>query len=113
LPDVVPAAKGKNATRRKQTQSNAHDDDYFRSQQDEEDDGDQDVIQPNIKFASLKEQSLFYGDITDDYPIDYCDVKVGQGSSEELVTAIKDFYLLRAQRKQEYLEIMNRVCDFW
>jgi hypothetical protein len=44
------------------------------------------VVQLNIKFTILKEQSLFYGDIPDDDPIDYHDVKVDQGSPEELVT---------------------------
>jgi hypothetical protein len=47
------------------------------------------MLQPNVKFASLKEQALFYGDIPDDDPIDYHDVDVGQGSPEELADAIK------------------------
>jgi hypothetical protein len=47
------------------------------------------VLQPNVKFASLKEQALFYGDILDDDPIDYHDVDVGQGSPEELADAIE------------------------
>jgi hypothetical protein len=38
----------------------------------------------NIKLASFKEQSLFDGDIPDDDPIDYHDLKKGEGSSEEL-----------------------------
>jgi hypothetical protein len=58
-------------------------------QRSEDDDGDQDVLQPNVKFASLKEQSLFYGDISDDDPIDYHDVDVGKGSPEELADAIE------------------------
>jgi hypothetical protein len=33
------------------------------------------VLQSNVKFASLKEQALFYGDIPDDDPIDYQDVE--------------------------------------
>jgi Reverse transcriptase (RNA-dependent DNA polymerase) len=49
------------------------------------------VLQPNVKFASLKEQSLFYGDIPDDDPIDYHDVDAGQGSPEELADAIEGF----------------------
>jgi hypothetical protein len=37
------------------------------------------VLQPNINFASLKEQALFYDDIPDDDPIDYCDrVKISR-----------------------------------
>jgi hypothetical protein len=47
------------------------------------------VSQPNIRFAKLKEKSLFYGDIQDDDPIDYHDVKVGQVSSEELAAAME------------------------
>jgi hypothetical protein len=47
------------------------------------------VVQPNVKFASLKEQTLFYGDIPDDDPIDYNDVQVGQESPEELADAIE------------------------
>jgi hypothetical protein len=34
------------------------------------DDEDHDVLHPNVKFASLKEQALLYGDILDDDPID-------------------------------------------
>jgi hypothetical protein len=56
------------------------------------------VIQPNVKFASLREQALFYGDIHDDESkIDYHDVDVGQGSPEELADAIKDL-LTRAEQ---------------
>jgi hypothetical protein len=32
------------------------------------DDGDHDVLQPNVKFASLNEQPLFYGNVPDDGP---------------------------------------------
>jgi hypothetical protein len=46
------------------------------------------VLQPNVKFASLKEQGLFYGDILDDDPIDDYDADVGQGSPEELADAV-------------------------
>jgi hypothetical protein len=60
--------------------SSAHDKDNFGKQKSEEDDGDRNVVQPNIKIASLKEQSLFYGEILDDDPIDYHDVEVGQES---------------------------------
>jgi hypothetical protein len=48
------------------------------------------VFQPNVKFASLKEQALFYGDIPVDDPIDYHNGDVGQGSPEELADAIED-----------------------
>jgi hypothetical protein len=58
-------------------------------QRGEHDDGDHDVLQSNVKFASLKEQALFYGDIPDDDPIDYFDVDVGKGSPEELADAIE------------------------
>jgi hypothetical protein len=47
------------------------------------------VLQSNVKFASLKKQALFYGYIPDDYPIDYHDVDVGQGSPEYLADAIE------------------------
>jgi hypothetical protein len=49
------------------------------------------VLQPNVKFWSLKDQSLFYGDIADNDPIDYHDLQVGQGSPEELADAIEGF----------------------
>jgi hypothetical protein len=47
------------------------------------------VIQPTVKFASLKEQSLFYADHTDDDSIDYHDVGVEKGSPVELAEAIE------------------------
>jgi hypothetical protein len=47
------------------------------------------VLQFNVKFASLKDQALFYGDVPDDDPIYYHDVDVGQGSPEELADAIE------------------------
>jgi hypothetical protein len=47
------------------------------------------VLHPNVKFAILKEQVLFYGDITDDDPIDYHDVDVEKESPEELAGAIE------------------------
>jgi hypothetical protein len=47
------------------------------------------VLQSNLKFASLREQALFYGDIPDDDPIYYHDVDVGKGGPEELADAIK------------------------
>jgi hypothetical protein len=50
------------------------------------------VLHPNVKFASLKDQAFFYGDIPDDEPIDYYDVDVGHKSPEELANAIEGFY---------------------
>jgi hypothetical protein len=47
------------------------------------------VLQPNVKFASLKEQALFYGDIPDDDPIEYHDLCVGKGSQDQLADAIE------------------------
>jgi hypothetical protein len=47
------------------------------------------VLQSNVKFASLREQALFYGDIPDDDLIDNHDVDLGQGSPEELADAIE------------------------
>jgi hypothetical protein len=47
------------------------------------------VLQLNVKLASLKEQALFYRDITDEGPIDYHNVDVGQGSPEELADALE------------------------
>jgi hypothetical protein len=47
------------------------------------------VVQHNFKFASLKEQLLFYGDISDDDPTDCYYLEVDQGSPEEQVAAIE------------------------
>jgi hypothetical protein len=49
------------------------------------------VVQLKIKFASLKEQSLFYGDIPDDDPIDYHDVEEDKEGLGRLAEAIEDF----------------------
>jgi hypothetical protein len=65
--------------------------DQFEVQRCEHDDGDHDVLQSNVKFASLREQALFYDDIPDDDPIYHHDVDVGQGSPEELADAIEGF----------------------
>jgi hypothetical protein len=43
------------------------------------------MVQANVKSASLKEQSLFYGDSPDDDPIDYHDVEVGQEQHQSMV----------------------------
>jgi hypothetical protein len=89
LPDVLTLAKKKNMKRREQAKLHALDEDQSDVQRDEHDDGGHDVLQSNVKFASLKEQALFCGDIPDDDPIDYHDVDVGQGSPEELADAIE------------------------
>jgi hypothetical protein len=52
-------------------------------------DGDHDVLQPNVMIASLKEQALIYDKIPDDDPIDYHDPDVGKGSPEVLTDAIE------------------------
>jgi hypothetical protein len=75
--------------RREQAKLHALDEDQFELQRGKHDDGDHDVLQSNIKFASLMEQALFYGDIPDDDPIEYHDVDVGQGIPEELADAIE------------------------
>jgi hypothetical protein len=48
------------------TKLHALDEDQSILQGDKDDDGDHEVLQSNVKFASLKEQALFYGDIPDD-----------------------------------------------
>jgi hypothetical protein len=75
--------------RREQTEPSALGEDQGEAKRSEDDDGDHDVLQPNLKFASLKEQALFYGDIPDYDSIDYHDVDVGQGSPEEPADAIE------------------------
>jgi hypothetical protein len=72
-----------------QTKPHALNDDQCEVQRSEVDDGDHDVLQSNVKFSSLKEQALFYSDISDDDPIVYHDVDVGKGSPEELADAIE------------------------
>jgi hypothetical protein len=47
------------------------------------------VLRLSVKFASFKEQSLFYSDIPEDDPIDDHDVEVGKGIPEELADAIE------------------------
>jgi hypothetical protein len=83
--------------RREQAKLHALDEDQSDVQRVEDDDGDHDVLQSNVKFASLKEQVLFYGDIPDDDPIDYHDVDVGQGSPEELADAIEGLLMSAEQ----------------
>jgi hypothetical protein len=74
---------------REQAKLHALDEDQSDVQRGEYDDGDHDVLQSNVKFASLRVQAHFYGDIPDDDPIDYHAVDVGQGSPEELADAIE------------------------
>jgi hypothetical protein len=62
LPDVLVLAKKKNMKRREQAKLHTLDEDQSDVQRGEVDDGDHDVLQSNVKFASLKEQALFYGD---------------------------------------------------
>jgi hypothetical protein len=58
LPNALTLAKKKNMKRREQTKSNALDEDQCEVQRSEDDDKDHDVLQPNVKFSSLKEQAL-------------------------------------------------------
>jgi hypothetical protein len=67
---VLTLAKKKNMKRREQTKPNALDEDQCELQRSEDEDGDHDVLHPNVKFSSLKEQALFYDDIPDDDPTD-------------------------------------------
>jgi hypothetical protein len=73
---------------REKAKPNASDEDQCEVHRSYDEDGEHDVLQPNVKFASLKEQALFNGDIPDDDQIDYHDVDVRQGSPEELADAI-------------------------
>jgi hypothetical protein len=45
-----------------QTKQNALGEDQYQVQQSKNDDGDHDMLQSNVKFASFKEQALSYGD---------------------------------------------------
>jgi hypothetical protein len=90
LPDMLTLAKKKNMKRREQTKPNALDEVQCEVQRREDEDGNHEESQPNVKFAGLKEPALFYSDIPDDDPIYYHDVDVGQGSPEELADAIED-----------------------
>jgi hypothetical protein len=75
LPDVLALAKKKNMKRREQAKLHSLDEYQSDVQRGEHDDGDHDVLQSNVKFASLREQALFYGNIPHDDPIDYHDVE--------------------------------------
>jgi hypothetical protein len=110
---VLALAKKKNMKRREQAKLHALDGDQSDVQRGENDDGDHDVLQSNVKFESLKEQALFYGDIPDDDPIDYHDVDVRQGSPEELADAIESL-LTSAEQAGMYrdgLQRLTTVCD--
>jgi hypothetical protein len=78
FPDVLTLAKKNSMKRREQTKPNALDEYQYELQRSKVDDGDHDVLQPNVKVTSLKEQALFYGDNSDNDTIDYHDVDVGQ-----------------------------------
>jgi hypothetical protein len=52
---VLPLAKKNNIKRREQTKPNALDEDQGEEQRIEDDDEDHDVLQSNVKFASLME----------------------------------------------------------
>jgi hypothetical protein len=91
LPDVLTLAKKKNMKRREQTKPNALNEDQCVVQRSEVGDGGHDMLQLNVKFASLKEQALYYGEFPDDDPIYYYDEDVGQGSQEELADAVEGF----------------------
>jgi hypothetical protein len=58
LPDVLILAKGKNIKQREQITPSVLDQDQYGVQRSEDDDEHHNVIQPNIKFASPKEQAL-------------------------------------------------------
>jgi hypothetical protein len=88
LPNVQPLDKGKKIKQREQIMPSVLNKIQYEVQLGENDDDDRDVPQPSIKFASLKDQTLFYSEIPDDDPIDYNGVDIGQGSSGELVDAI-------------------------
>jgi hypothetical protein len=94
---VLALAKTKNMKRREQAKLHALDEFQCEVKRSEDEDGDHEVLQPNVKFASLKEQALFYGDIPDDDPTDYHDVDVGQERPEELADAIEGF-ITRAEQ---------------
>jgi hypothetical protein len=56
---VLALAKKKCKKRREQTKPNAQDEDQCEVQRCEDNDRDHDVLQSNVKFASLKEQAPF------------------------------------------------------
>jgi hypothetical protein len=74
-------------------------------------DKEHDVLQSNINFSNLKEQSPFYGDIPDDDQIDYHDVKVGRKSPEELAEAIEGL-LTSAEQAVMYRDGVQSLRQF-
>jgi hypothetical protein len=58
LKGVLTLAKKKNMKRREQAKLHALEEDQFEVKRREDYDGDHDVLQSNVKFASLKEQTL-------------------------------------------------------
>jgi hypothetical protein len=98
--------------RRKHAKLHALDEDQSDVQRGEVDDGDHDVLQSNVKFASLRQQALFNGDIPDDDPIYYHDADVGQGSPEELAEAIEGFLTSAESRHvQGWCTVFTTVGD--
>jgi hypothetical protein len=59
LPDVLQLAKESNLEQREQFKPSVLDQYQYEVQRSYDDDADHGVLQPNIKVASLKEQSLF------------------------------------------------------
>jgi hypothetical protein len=110
LPDVLTLAKKINMKRREHAKLHALGEDQSEVQRGEHDEEDHDVLQSNVRIASLKEQALFYGDIPDDDPIDYHDVDVGQGSPE--AGGRYREVLSRALSKQTCLGMMYRVYSW-
>jgi hypothetical protein len=92
---------------REQAKLHALDEDQSDVQRCELDDGYHDVLQSNVKFASLQEQALLYGDISDNDPIEYRDVDVGQGSPEELADANEGFITSAEQAGMSWDDVQS------
>jgi hypothetical protein len=97
--------------RREQTKPNALYEDQCEVQRSKGDGGDHEVLQPNVKVVSLKEQFLSYGDIPDDDPIDYHNVEVGQGIPEELADAIEST-ITSAAKKGMSRDVVQSLRQF-
>jgi hypothetical protein len=69
------------------------------------------VLQLNTKFASLKEQAIFFGDIPDDDPIYYYDVDVEKKIPEELADAIEGFITstLKSDMSQDGVQSLRQL----
>jgi hypothetical protein len=111
IPNVLPLAKKNIMKRQEQTKPNALDEDQYEVQRSEDDDEDHEVLQLNVKFASLREQARFYDDIPDDEPIDCHDVEVGQGSPEELADAIEGFHTSAEQALDDVQSLRQLVTE--